>query len=59
MTLEQLQKRGDHNKEKNETNQQAMIKVIEGKYKAQIKDMMETHQALNVDSKNKIKRLES
>ena len=59
LTLEQLQKRGDHNKEKNENNQQAMIKVIEGKYKGQIKDMMETHQALNVDSKSKIKRLES
>ena len=36
-----------------------MIKVIEGKFKAQIKDMMETHQALNVDSKSKIKRLET
>ena len=59
MTLEQLQKRGSHDKEKNETNQQAVIKVIEGKYKAQIKDMMETHQALNSDSKGKVRRLES
>ena len=59
LTLEQLQKRGSHDKEKNENNQQAMIKVIEGKYKAQIKDMMETHQALNVDSKGKVRRLES
>ena len=59
LTLEQLQKRGSHDKEKNETNQQALVKAIEGKYKAQIKDMMETHQALNGDSKGKVKRLES
>lgn len=31
---------------------------MESKYKNQIKEIMETHQALSVESKNKIKRLE-
>jgi len=32
---------------------------MESKYKTQIKEIMETHQALSIDSKNKVKRLES
>ena len=32
---------------------------METKYKTQIKEIMETHQALSLDSKNKIKRLET
>ena len=34
------------------------MKAMETKYKTQIKEIMETHQALTLDSKNKIKRLE-
>lgn len=59
VTLEQLQKRGNHHKEKSESNQNAIMKAMESKYKTQIKEIMETHQALSVDSKNKIKRLET
>ena len=59
VTLEQLQKRGNHNKEKSESNQNAIMKAMESKYKTQIKEIMETHQALTLDSKNKIKRLET
>lgn len=33
IALEKLQKRGSTDKEKSESNQQAMLKVIEGKYK--------------------------
>lgn len=43
MTIEQLQKRGKHKEEKSENNQNAMLKVLENKYKTQIKDMLETH----------------
>ena len=35
------------------------MKAMESKYKTQIKEIMETHQALTLDSKNKIKRLET
>ena len=47
VTLEQLQKRGNHNKEKSESNQNAIMKAMESKYKNQIKEIMETHQALS------------
>ncbi len=43
LTLEQLQKRGNHNKEKSESNSNAIIKAMETKYKTQIKEIMETH----------------
>ena len=33
--------------------------MLENKYKTQIKEMLDTHQALSVDSKNKVNRLES
>lgn len=35
------------------------MKAMETKYKTQIKEIMETHQALSIDSKNKVKRLEN
>ena len=46
ITLEQLQKRGSVDKDKFENNQSALIKVIESKYKSQIKEMLETHTCL-------------
>ena len=58
LTIEQLQKRGNQHKEKTENNQQAILKVLESKYKTQIKEMLDTHQALNTDSKGKVQRLE-
>jgi hypothetical protein len=36
-----------------------LIKVIESKYKNQIKEMMETHQCLQSETQAKTKRLES
>ena len=45
-------------KDKFEYNQQALIKVIESKFKNQIKEINETHQCLQNDSQGKIKRLE-
>lgn len=33
VTLEQLQKRGNHNKEKSESNSNAIMKAMETKYK--------------------------
>ena len=59
LTVDQLQKRGTQNKEKAEGNSNAIMKAMEAKYKMYIKEIMETHQALTVDSKNKIKRLET
>ncbi len=46
-------------KDKFENNQQSLIKVIENKYKNQIKEMLETHQCMQSESQSKIKRLES
>jgi len=46
ITLEQLQKRGNSAQDKYEYNQNAMMKVIENKYKNQIKEMLESHQCL-------------
>jgi len=34
ITLDQLQKRGNQNKERQENSQQAILKVLESKYKA-------------------------
>ena len=58
ITLEQLQKRGSLDKDKYENNQSALIKVIESKYKSQIKEMLETHQCLQNEGQSKVKRLE-
>jgi hypothetical protein len=35
-----------------------MIKVVENKYKNQIKEMLESHQCLQTESSSKSKRLE-
>lgn len=43
ITLEQLQKRGTTQQDKYEQSQHALAKVIETKYKAQTKEMLETH----------------
>ena len=43
ITLDQLNKRGSLDKDKQESQQQAMVKMIEGKYQAKIREMMETH----------------
>ena len=58
ITLEQLQKRGNSVQDKYEHNQNALIKVIENKYKNQIKEMLESHQCLQTEVHNKNKRLE-
>ena len=46
ITLEQLQKRGSLDKDKMESNQMSMMRVIEGKFKTQIREMTETHQTI-------------
>jgi len=58
ITLEQLQKRGNSAQDKYEYNQNALVKVIENKYKNQIKEMLESHQCLQSEFQNKNKRLE-
>ena len=58
ITLEQLQKRGNSAQDKYEYNQNAMMKVIENKYKNQIKEMLESHQCLQAEVTGKGKRLE-
>jgi paraquat-inducible protein B len=58
ITLEQLQKRGTSAQDKYEYNQNAMMKVIENKYKVQIKEMLESHQCLQAEVTSKGKRLE-
>ena len=58
ITLEQLQKRGNSQQDKFEHNQNALVKVIENKYKSQIKEMLESHQALQGEISSKNKRLE-
>lgn len=58
ITLEQLQKRGNSAQDKYEHNQNALIRVIETKYKNQIKEMLESHQSLQAEVQNKNRRLE-
>lgn len=41
ITLDQLQKRGNQSKERQESSQQAILKVLESKYKQQIKELIE------------------
>lgn len=57
-TLEQLQKRGSMDKDKQETNQTALIISMEERYKSQIKDMNESHQQLYSELLLKNKQLE-
>ena len=59
MTLEQLQKRGSFDKGKMENYQQTMLRTIENKYKQQIKEMIDTHNAVSNDSQSRARRAES
>lgn len=59
ITLEQLQKRGNIDKDKIESNQHALMKVIENKYKNQIKEMQEIQSSQNNEAWAKVKRLEN
>ena len=58
MTLEQMQKRGSLDKDKFECNQQALVRVIENKYKNQVSEVMETQKQIQEDLKLKNKQLE-
>jgi len=58
ITLEQLQKRGNSAQDKYEHNQNAILKVLESKYKNQIKDMIDSHSNLQNELNGKAKRLE-
>ena len=58
ITLEQLQKRGNSAQDKYEHNRDALVKVIENKYKNQIKEMLESHQCLQSELQTKSQRLE-
>ena len=42
--MEQLQKRGSIDKDKQENSQQALIRVLESKYSAKIRDLLDQHQ---------------
>jgi len=59
ITLEQMQKRGSIDKNKQESNQSALVKMVEQKFRNQIKEMAEGHNAVQSESQSKIKRLET
>lgn len=59
ITLDQLQKRGTATKERQESSQQAILKVLESKYKAQIKELIENQQAATNEQKERCKKLEA
>lgn len=46
ITLEQLQKRGGAAQDKMEHSQNAILRALEGKYKTQIKEMLESQHSL-------------
>lgn len=46
-------------KDKFENSQNSLMKVMEARYKSQIKELMETHQCFQVENQQKIKRLEN
>lgn len=58
LTLEQLQRRGNMDKDKFENSQQALIKVIESKHQTKVKEIMENHNHLLSEAQSKIKKLE-
>lgn len=58
MTLEQLQKRSMQEKEKHEGSQSQAVKLLEAKFKNQIRDIINTNQTLSNEYLAKIKRLE-
>ena len=59
ITLEQLQKRGNIDKDKFENNQQALIRVIESKYNNKIKEMQDIHSCVLNEERSKVKKLEN
>ena len=59
ITLEQLQKRGSIDKDKQENSQQALIRVLESKYSAKIRDLLDQHQQQLAEEKSKARRLEA
>lgn len=59
ITLEQLQKRGSIDKDKQENSQQALIRVLESKYSAKIRDLLDQHQQQLAEEKSKWRRLEA
>lgn len=58
ITLEQLQKRGGAAQDKLEHSQNTILRALEGKYKTQIKEMLESQQSLQSEFQNKSKRVE-
>jgi hypothetical protein len=58
LTLEQLQKRGSIDKDKQETNQMALITSLEQRHRNQIKELNEAHQHLYNEVVQKNKQLE-
>lgn len=58
MTLEQLQKRSLQEKEKHGESQSQAVKLLEAKFKNQIRDVINTNQTLQTEYLAKIKRLE-
>ena len=59
ITLEQMQKRGSIDKNKQESNQSTLVKMVEQKFRNQIREMAEGHNAVTNESQSKIKRLET
>lgn len=45
-------------KDKFESSQNSLMKVMEARYKSQIKELMETHQCLQSEGQQKVRRLE-
>jgi hypothetical protein len=58
ITLEHLQKRGSLDKDKHENSQQALIRVIESKYNAKMREMLETHTAVVSEHQGRARRLD-
>lgn len=56
--MEQLQKRGSLDKDKQENSQQALVRVIESKYNAKMREMLETHNAVTSEHQGRARRLE-
>ena len=46
ITLEQLQKRGSIDKDKQESSQQALFRMMESKYNAKLREVMDGHQTV-------------
>lgn len=59
VTLEQLQKRGSLDKDKQESSQKALMAVLDSKYQARIRDLMDSHTVVVNESVAKARRLEA